>query len=283
MRKVKPLNDFIFKKLFGEKGNEDILLSFLNAVLKRTCAEPIEKVSILENKELTKELIEDKTGIIDVRARTAKGEEIDIEVQLTNQGNMEKRTIFYLSKLYVSGIKQGEDYAKLPRVITINLLDFEVLGTKGYHSSFHFWEDEEKDYMLTDVAEIHFLEYPKFRRLTEKNFKDNAIERWLAFLEKDISEETLKELVQMEPAIQKAESKLEHLSSDEETMNIYYAREKSLHDQANMINTAEQRGRNQRNVEIAKKMLLAGMDLEMIRSITELSISEIQTLKDSDV
>ena len=137
--------------------------------------------------------------------------------------------------------------------------------------------------MLTDVAEIHFLEYPKFRRLTEKNFKDNAIERWLAFLEKDISEETLKELVQMEPAIQKAESKLEHLSSDEETMSIYYAREKSLHDQANMINTAEQRGRNQRNVEIAKKMLLAGMDLEMIRSITELSISEIQTLKDSDV
>ncbi len=24
MRKVKPLNDFIFKKVFGEKGNEDI-------------------------------------------------------------------------------------------------------------------------------------------------------------------------------------------------------------------------------------------------------------------
>lgn len=36
MRKVKPLNDFIFKKIFGEKGNEDILTSFINAVLKRT-------------------------------------------------------------------------------------------------------------------------------------------------------------------------------------------------------------------------------------------------------
>ena len=251
MRKVKPLNDFIFKKLFGEKGNEDILLSFLNAVLKRTCVEPIEEVSIIENKELTKELIADKTGIIDVRARTAKGEEIDIEVQLTNQGNMEKRTIFYLSKLYTNGIKQGEDYSKLPRVITINLLDFEILGTKGYHSSFHFWEDEEKDYMLTDVAEIHFLEYPKFRRLNEKNYKDNAIERWLAFLEKDISEDTLKELVAMEPAIKKAESKLEHLSSDEETMSMYYAREKSLHDQANMIYSAEQR----KALEIAKSLL----------------------------
>ena len=163
------------------------------------------------------------------------------------------------------------------------LNDFTFLGTKGYHSSFHFWEDEEKDYMLTDAAEIHFIEYPKFRKLADKNYKDSAIERWLAFLEKDISEETLRELVDMEPAIKKAENKLAFLSSDEETMSIYYAREKSLHDQANMINTAEQRGRNQRNVEIAKKMLLAGMDLEMIRSITELSISEIQALKDSDV
>ena len=44
---------------------------------------------------------------------------------------MEKRTIFYLSKLYCSGIKQGEDYSKLPRVITINLLGFEGVGTDG--------------------------------------------------------------------------------------------------------------------------------------------------------
>ena len=35
MRKVKPLNDFIFKKVFGEKGNEDILIAFINAVFKK--------------------------------------------------------------------------------------------------------------------------------------------------------------------------------------------------------------------------------------------------------
>lgn len=286
MRKIKPLNDFIFKKLFGEKGNEDILLSFLNAVLQRTSAEPIEEVEIIENKELTKELIEDKTGIIDVRARTQQGEEIDIEVQLTNQGNMEKRTIFYLSKLYINGIKQGEDYAKLPRVITINLLDFEVLGTKNYHSSFHFWEDEEKDYMLTDVAEIHFLEYPKFRRQNIRNFEHNPMARWLAFLEKDITEDTLKELVKMEPAIQKAEDKLEYLSSDAETMSIYLAREKSLHDQANMVNTAEQRGMQQgiqqgiqqERKKTAVKLLEAGIDMDTIESITELSRLEIEAL-----
>ncbi len=90
MRKVKPLNDFIFKKLFGEKGNEDILISFINAVLKRTKKEPIVEIEIIDNKQLTKELILDKTGIIDVRAKTSKGENIDIEVQLTDQGNMDK-------------------------------------------------------------------------------------------------------------------------------------------------------------------------------------------------
>ena len=105
MRKVKPLNDFIFKKIFGEKGNEDILISFINAVLKRTNKEPIIEIEIIDNKKLTKEVINDKTGIIDVRARTAKGENVDIEVQLTDQGNMDKRTLFYWGKMYLENIK----------------------------------------------------------------------------------------------------------------------------------------------------------------------------------
>ena len=105
MRKVKPLNDFIFKKVFGEKGNEDILISFINAVLKRTKKEKIVELEIIDNKQLTKELILDKTGIIDVRAKTSKGENIDIEVQLTDQGNMDKRTLFYWGKMYLENIK----------------------------------------------------------------------------------------------------------------------------------------------------------------------------------
>ena len=137
MRKIKPLNDFIFKKLFGEKGNEDIWEAFINAILSRTNKGPITGVEIIENKELTKELIGDKTGIIDVRAKTLNGEHIDIEVQLTNQGNMNKRTLFYWGKLYLENIKKGEDYKELEKVITINILDFEFLDTTNYQSSFH--------------------------------------------------------------------------------------------------------------------------------------------------
>lgn len=142
-------------------------------------------------------------------------------------------------------------------------------------------------YMLTDVAEIHFLEYPKFRRLHEKNYRDNAMERWLAFLEKDISEDTLRELVKMEPAIEKAENKLEYLSSDEEMMSIYLAREKSLHDKANMINSAEQRGlqqglqqgREARNIELAKSLLDVPDD-ETISIKTGISIEWIKKFRE---
>lgn len=276
MRKVKPLNDFIFKKVFGEKGNEDILISFINAVLKRTNKEPIVEIEIIDNKQLTKEVINDKTGIIDVRARTAKGENVDIEVQLTDQGNMDKRTLFYWGKMYLENIKQGEDYTSLEKVITINILDFDYLKTESYQSSFHLWEDIEKNYMLTDMVEIHFLELPKFRRKKNKNYKDSAIERWLAFLEKDIPETTLRELMDLEPAIEKAEKRIEYLSSDEETMNTYWERERSLHERANMINSAEQRGDLNRAKIGIRNMLEKGMDKKDISEILEVDIPLIE-------
>lgn len=46
MRKVKPLNDFIFKKIFAEKGNEDILISFIKAVLKKLVGKDIPEVTL---------------------------------------------------------------------------------------------------------------------------------------------------------------------------------------------------------------------------------------------
>lgn len=281
MRKVKPLNDFIFKKVFGEKGNEDILIAFINAVLKRTKKDKIVELEIIDNKQLTKELILDKTGIIDVRAKTSKGENIDIEVQLTDQGNMDKRTLFYWGKMYLENIKQGQDYTSLEKVITINILDFEFLGTESYQSSFHLWEDIEKDYMLTDVVEIHFLELPKFRKKKDKDYRENDIERWLMFLEKDISETTLKELMRLDAAIEKAEQKIEYLSSDEETMRIYYERERSLHERANMISTAEARGKHDKAIEIAKN-LLDVLDNETIAIKTGLDIKEIKDLRDKN-
>ncbi|MGL4798931.1 MAG: Rpn family recombination-promoting nuclease/putative transposase [Cellulosilyticaceae bacterium] len=278
MERLKPLNDFIFKKLFGEKDDEPVLIAFLNAVLNRTQKEKLTQIEIIENKELTKQLIEDKTGRIDVRAKTARGEQIDIEVQLTDQANMDKRTLFYWGKLYLEGIKQGEDYRNLSKVITINLLDFKFLDTKNYHSSFHLWEDQEKDYMLTDLVEIHFIELPKFRSLKDKNYKEEALQRWLTFLEKDVSREILEELMQMEPAIKMAEQKLDFLSSDPKTIELYKAREYAAHEKANLLSTGLERGKIEGKLEVARA-LLDILDDETIAMKTGLGLEQVKELR----
>lgn len=278
MERLKPLNDFIFKKLFGEKGDEPVLIAFLNAVLQKTHREELTSIVIKENTELTKELINDKMGRIDVRATTKRGEEIDIEVQIANQNNMDKRTLFYWSKLYLEGIQKGDDYKTLSKVITINIVDFEFLDTPSYHSSYHLWEDEEKNYMLTDLVEIHFIELPKFRRFQNKNYKENSLQRWLAFLETDVSKNMLEELMHMEPAIRMAEEKLDFLSSDPHTIELYKARENSAHEKANIYSSGKEQGEKETQFKIARA-LLDILDDEMITLKTGLDIEDVRKLR----
>ncbi|PEF61482.1 Rpn family recombination-promoting nuclease/putative transposase, partial [Bacillus cereus] len=76
--------DFAFKQLFGTKGNEDILMGFLNAILQKTLSSPITSVT-LEDPHLHKEYKEDKLSIMDVRASLGTGAFLNIEIQIANK------------------------------------------------------------------------------------------------------------------------------------------------------------------------------------------------------
>lgn len=99
--KLDPKNDVVFQKIFGIEKNKDILISFLEAILDD---EKIDIESIeLEEKILNSEMIlDEKIGILDIRVKTTKGIQINIEIQLINQYNMIQRTLFYWSKLFFS-------------------------------------------------------------------------------------------------------------------------------------------------------------------------------------
>jgi predicted transposase/invertase (TIGR01784 family) len=276
MERLNPLNDYIFKRLMGEEESKDNLIAFLNAILNPDDQKKLVSLELLDsNKELIKEMIFDKTGRLDVRAKTADGMQVDIEVQINNQKNMDKRTLFYWGKLFLEGIKQGDDYIKLSKVITINILDFDYLDIAKFHSTYHLWEDNEQNYLLTDLIEVHFIELPKFRRFDQKDLRGNPLHRWLKFFDKMLSEEELKELTQMDSVINRAEKKLEYLSSDEETLALYRAREDSAHERANLLYTGRMEGKE----EVAKNMLAENMSLELIAKITGLSIEEIKALQ----
>ncbi|MDR2923724.1 MAG: Rpn family recombination-promoting nuclease/putative transposase, partial [Treponema sp.] len=99
-RRLNPLNDYLFLKIMGEKGDEVQLLGFINAVLHRTGENRFCSVEIIENKTFTPEVIGDKSSVLDVRAVLHDNTRTNIEVQLRNQHNMDRRSLFYWSKEY---------------------------------------------------------------------------------------------------------------------------------------------------------------------------------------
>jgi predicted transposase/invertase (TIGR01784 family) len=281
MDRLNPLNDYAFKQIMDKEN----LIEFLNAVLNPDDQKKLVSLELLDNNtELIKEMIFDKTGRLDVRAKTADGMQIDIEVQINNHKNMDKRTLFYWGKLFLEGIKQGEDYLKLAKVITVNILDFNFLPIPKFHSIYHLWEDGAENYLLTDLIEIHFIELPKFKLFGPKDLRGIPLHRWLKFFDKKITEEELKELTEMDSAIKRAEKKLEYISSDEDALALYRAREDSVHERANLIYTGKMEGIEigieERTIQIAKNMIAENTPLDYIAKVTGLSIEELKALQE---
>ena len=161
--RLNPLNDFLFCKIMGEKGSEIQLLGFLNAVLGKTGDDRIASVEILEDKTFTADFIGNKTSILDVRAVLQDGTKVNVEVQLRNLGNMDRRSLFYWSKEYTRSLIAGQDYNELPCTIAINIVNFEYLDAENFHTVFRLREDKEPSLVLTDALEIHFLDMVQYK------------------------------------------------------------------------------------------------------------------------
>lgn len=74
----------------------------------------------------------------------------------------------------------------LPNVIAINIVNFEYLEKlKDFHAIFRLREDTDRDYILTDALEIHFIDMVKFKRLREKDFKNDILQRWMTYFNQD--------------------------------------------------------------------------------------------------
>ncbi len=89
----------------------ELLLSSakLRAVFGYTGNDKIVSVS-MQNPNIDKKSINDKYSILDVRAKANDNTIVDIEIQIANNSDMVKRTIYYLSKLIEEQIFEGDDY-----------------------------------------------------------------------------------------------------------------------------------------------------------------------------
>ncbi|MDR3586490.1 MAG: Rpn family recombination-promoting nuclease/putative transposase [Desulfosporosinus sp.] len=242
---MSPKIDFVFKLIFGDEKNKDLLIAFLSAVLG-VPAEDFEGIEII-NSELLRVFSEDKKGILDVRVKTKQGKQTDIEIQILPTEFMPERTMFYWSKMYISQIKPGDTYDLLQKCITINIVDFKCTPLKKLHSSYHLTEDET-GYRLTDILEVHFLEIVKLADLEIQRDENDHVVEWMEFLDAK-SKGVIEMLAEKNKDIKKAYDLLQIISKDEKSRMLYDAREAELRDQLTRIKSAEIKGRAEGKAE----------------------------------
>ena len=275
-------SDWVFKRIFGKEGNEDILLDLLSAILNIN----IKKVE-LKNTELTKNIEDQKKSILDIKAILDDNSIIDIEMQVKNEYNMVDRTIQYLTKLYSEQLENSEDYTQTKKVIIINILGYNLLKTNTYHTITHLKHEEhnQKEYVklydkeettLTDKLEIHTIELPKFLKL--RDIEENKLVEWLRLFSGK-GELIKMALSKNAKKIEKAYKELEYLSQDKLARAEYdeYIEAKRL--EKMKVQYAEEKGIQKEKVKIAKKMLKLNVPIDIIMKSTELTKEEINNIK----
>ena len=280
---MNPKIDYVFKRIFGYQGNEEITTALLSSILKKQ----ISNLQLDCNPILEKDLLDDKVGILDIKAKIDNSINCNIEMQVVDKKNIEKRILFYWSKMYNMSIKEGDDYEKLEKSIAILITDYELEGLKEIEKYITKWNIREEEYqkiILTDVMEIYIIELPKFERYNEKT--DAELNSWVKFIKNP-------EVVDMKEnkEVGKAKKVLEEISQDEHERYLTELRQKYIMDQKAIedagydkgFKAGEQRGIQQgvkqEKVSIAKNMKKQNIDIETICNVTGLSIEEIKNIK----
>jgi predicted transposase/invertase (TIGR01784 family) len=249
MHNNKPLlpvkSDFIFKLIFGDQRNEDILGAFLRSVLDIPDVE-YDRLTIIDP-HIKKESEDDKYGILDVKLHTASGSVIHIEIQLHVLRDMKHRTVYSQSKLVTEQMASGGKWSDIMRVITIVITD-EIFVPEGdkYHHQFRYRTKDGLEF--TDLVEINCLDLNKL----PADDDSTDLWKWMKFIKSD-DEEVFDMLVQNIPQLKKAVGVLKELSADERTRMLYESREKARMDFESMRDGAIKDERDKWQGVVAEK------------------------------
>ena len=272
MKELKVTNDYVFKKIFAKKGNESILKDFLIAALEI----PIEKIEVLKDAYLEKELEENKLGILDIKATLDNNIVVNIEMQVKNQYNIKERSLYYWSNLYSNNLYKNQDYIENNKTITINILDFNVFKEGPYHERCKVMREYNKE-ILTEDLEIHFIQIPKCKKDDIKT----KLDYWMQFIG-NISKEGVEKAMEVNKEIKKAKEELEYLTGDEAQRRIAELREKAIRDEkANLRGAREEgmrKGAMKEKKEIAKKLKEMNANIDNIIELTGLTKEEIEKI-----
>ena len=281
-------NDFIrldwaAKYVLRDKADFEIFEGLMTVLF----GEKVKIVELLES-ESNRENRNAKSNRVDIKATNSKGDIILVEIQLDHQREFLKRILFGVSKAIVEHIDKGQNYTKIKKVYSINILYFNlgvgsdyiyhgVNSFKGMNTgdTLVFNEREKKGYRRRKKTNI-FPEYYILRvNQYEKETAENPLEEWMLYLKDGyIRPDT------SAPGLQKARERLRVLSmTDEERKEYEYYLYNKVYEE-DVVETAredgwfegydkgEAKGRSDAILEIIQKMKSEGLDDETICRLT---------------
>jgi len=276
--------DWAIKRILRSKANFEILEGFLSELLK----DDITILEVLES-ESNKDLKNDKFDRLDIKVKNQKKEIVLIEIQYDREMDYLQRILYASSKAITEHMKESDSYSKVTKIISISILyfnfgdgdDYIYKGTTNFiglhkHTQLKLTEKQKELYKVDDVENI----YPEYYLIKIKNFDDNAkdsLDEWINFLKNEEIPENPKA-----KGLLKAKETLDYLKMDDDERAEYERYQKSLHDQASAYESTYVigglEGEKRKAIEIAKKSLEQGLDLETIKIITGLTDTELANL-----
>ena len=174
---INPFTDFGFKKIFGQEISKDLLIDFLNELLK---GERIITDLTFLNSEQLPEWEEGRSLIYDIYCQTDTGEKIIVEMQNKSQPYFKERAIYYLSYAVVQQARRGNSWEfQIKAVYGVFFMNFQFSDTKEFRTDV-ILADRITGELFSDKFRQIFIALPLFNK--EEAECETDFERWIYIL-----------------------------------------------------------------------------------------------------
>ena len=284
--------DWAMKRLLRNKANFSVLEGLLTTLL----GEKIVIQKLLES-ESNQETEFDKYNRVDMLAEDSKGELILIEVQNNSEYAYFQRMLFGTSKLVTEYIERGDNYDKVRKVYSVNIVYFELGHGKDYvyHGKTEFRGIHTNDLLeLTPFQKQTFKAdtvsqlYPEYYILKVNGFNQVAkspLEEWIYYLNTgEIPSNATA------PGLDEARQKLKLAMMTRNELAAYYRHLDNIVILRNNIITEREEGRAEgreegreegamnKAIEVARFLKASGSPIELIMGATGLTKEEIDNI-----
>ena len=281
MKFVDIKNDVAFRKIFGNENKKEILISFLNAILELPKGKLIKRIKIKNPYQLP-EIKKMKSTILDVRVTDERDISYIVEMQVEEHEGFDKRVQYYTAKQYASQINRGDEYPKLNQVIFIGILDFKFFEGKDYLTKHLIINKNTGKQELKDI-EFSFIELPKFKKKLDEI--KTLVDKWIYFIKNAEKLDVIPANVKDKGLKHAYEDAKKHTWSKEELHDYDYSAMRKQDEKGKRTlaekkaaKKGEEKGRELREIEIAKEMIYEDFSIKQIIQITKLPLETIENL-----